>query len=1050
MAIKQASPLVTDPGDAGVTTFSVSPEPSFAQSIYDNFSVETGIGLAQGAGGVHHRPDPGFNPWSHYPDLKNQSMDMMITLGSSRSLDEFNQRLHQKSVLDEKRQRIHEDGLRGLALSFGVGTALDPATYVGLGAVKAGARAIDTGVKVGQRLATANLVTEMALHSEPGREPWIAAMAPAVAGVIGLGVGALSHKSTGAVLGETLGEAGVRSKADRLAAGNQSVGARGSGVATNAAEALDDMTPVGAFGLEKSPIHLGNRLLNYSSLAVRDMAERLLDYPGLLKKEANGIAPRIASVETTKEVNWTYKLSQAIGNLDRSYLRYRMVDADTPIASTARLLWNDLTKGRAGSMSPDEFRSEVYRAMYSKDSHAIPEVAEAAVKLRPHFDEIGAAANDARLFTYKMRKVAEGLAEEIQLKRDHNGVLLNPDRLKAKVNQLQDLERQITGIEGGGWKQAMGDESFAPKFLRRDKVMADLPKFRGIVSDFFFGKGLSGAKLTAAVDAQVERMLNKPSFRDIHDWRSAAASANDRTWDIPSALIHDFLETDIEQVFRHYNRTMTADIELARAFPADDFDLSKSLKAIKDEYMGRISAESVPAKAEALAKEMNDALRDLAASRDLLRGTYGIPTDPDAMHWRALKSGRTLNYLTMMGGAAINVIADTVRPIMVEGLGGVYKYGIKPMFDGMEAIKLAGKESQFAGTALEMVTHTHMNVLLERGAGMGRASAIEAGIDKASVAFSTLNLLDSWTSTVKMWSGTMIGSRILDLTHDLAQNGVVTNEKALLRGGIGHAEAISIADQFGKHGDIIIGKLRMSDDLALATDRAGVVNRWMDRARAEGGVIIANTEKWDNPVATSSFRNALYADVNRTIVTPSLGDKPLFLSTELGRSLGQFKGFSLASTQRILMAGLQENDAKFWAGAASLAGAGMLVDFLKTEVQYRKDWNKKSTYEKIVGAIDRGGMLGIFMDANSTLEKLTNNQLGLHGIFDGGYKRTMDSTKAGAVLGPTAANAVNLWSVASDVATGKADAWTAARMKSLIPGAGLFYLQPAAEMLNLP
>src|SRR5690606_21488882 len=66
----------------------------------------------------------------------------------------------------------------------------------------------------------------------------------------------------------------------------------------------------------------------------------------------------------------------------------------------------------------------------------------------------------------------------------------------------------------------------------------------------------------------------------------------------------------------------------------------------------------------------------------------------------------------------------------------------------------------------------------------------------------------------------------------------------------------------------------------------------------DGALAIPNSERWTDRQAVTAFRAAVSKEVDRIIVTPGVGDRPLWMSTEAGKMIGQFKSFSLASAQR--------------------------------------------------------------------------------------------------------------------------------------------------------
>mgnify|MGYP003694277481 CR=1 FL=1 len=55
-------------------------------------------------------------------------------------------------------------------------------------------------------------------------------------------------------------------------------------------------------------------------------------------------------------------------------------------------------------------------------------------------------------------------------------------------------------------------------------------------------------------------------------------------------------------------------------------------------------------------------------------------------------------------------------------------------------------------------------------------------------------------------------------------------------------------------------------------------------------------------------------------MTPGLGDRANWMSTELGSLVSQYKAWGVASLVRSLQSGLQEGGNAFWYGAAGTVG----------------------------------------------------------------------------------------------------------------------------------
>src|SRR5690606_28416445 len=112
----------------------------------------------------------------------------------------------------------------------------------------------------------------------------------------------------------------------------------------------------------------------------------------------------------------------------------------------------------------------------------------------------------------------------------------------------------------------------------------------------------------------------------------------------------------------------------------------------------------------------------------------------------------------------------------------------------------------------------------------------------------------------------------------------------------------------------------------------------------ENGVWFANTAQWDegSRAAIEALRVGLRKEVDRTIVTPSFGEKPRFASTLTGAMLLQFKSFAISATQKMLISGLQARDLNQVNGAALAIALGGLVHILKGYTSGRDvevDWD---------------------------------------------------------------------------------------------------------------
>lgn len=134
------------------------------------------------------------------------------------------------------------------------------------------------------------------------------------------------------------------------------------------------------------------------------------------------------------------------------------------------------------------------------------------------------------------------------------------------------------------------------------------------------------------------------------------------------------------------------------------------------------------------------------------------------------------------------------------------------------------------------------------------------------------------------------------------------------------------------------------------------------------GVRVAHSDAWIDDGLRSAYRAAINKDVDSVIATKSAGDTPLFANTPLGRTLLQFRTFALASNQRVLIRGLQEDKARFVGGLVGMTSIGILAYMLKQIESGRDISINPGTL--IAEGLDRSGIFSLFFEVNNTFEKL--------------------------------------------------------------------------------
>jgi hypothetical protein len=532
--------------------------------------------------------------------------------------------------------------------------------------------------------------------------------------------------------------------------------------------------------------------------------------------------------------------------------------------------------------------------------------------------------------------------------------------------------------------------------------------------------------------------LQERPYQIIDDDRiRVAGSARSRGLEIDDNFVSkagiafsDFLENDAEALARFYVRTFGQDVELVRKFGS--ITLKDKMDVIKANAVAMRKVATTTKERKAIDDRLKENIDDIKALRDRVRGTYGLPDDPYRQLSRFYRVMKQWSYLTSLGGVVISALPDLGRLAMTEGLNRTFEHSVKGLFRNLDAIKMSAREVLLSGTALDMILQTRALQFSDIGDIFGRRTAFERSLTTSGGIFSMVNLLNPWNAAMKQWAGIVVSSRIIETSYRLARRNGAQLEGNLVPGG----SKISQGDieKLGRGG---IGALE-AERIAKMFDKYGQV---------EDGVFLPNTAMWDDVMAVKFFRNALQQDVDRIIVTPGAADRPLWASTELGSVIAQFKSFGMAAHSRVLIAGLQERDLTTVSGALLMFALGATVDSIK-RYQFGDD-RKLATREQIMRAVDRSGLLGFIPDANSALEKLTDNRLGFSFLInlEKPYKPSF-TTKAGVIGGPTGQMIARMIDIAGDVGTANMDRYTVKNIRRLLPSQNLIGLQHAFDAVE--
>lgn len=944
---------------------------------------------------------------------------------------------------DEARETMSMASGGGVATMLALGF-VDPVTFLPIGGSlyrtwrlgNVGRGALE-GATIG---LTASGVAEGVLQGTQETRTWQESAynvgaATLLAGALGGALGLVAPSAR-----KPLADAFAREVDEARAALNGPEGGGSSGGAASVRQStLADETMTSGLGAELAGAHsvvVGNpisRLLTSPSLVVRQVARALTEVSFHFRGEAKGMAAPQA-VETRVKM-WDGPLSVVVRVVDDAFKEHRF--GGRARFGVTRAVTADLTKQTpANRLTYGQFKARVAYAMRRGDEDPMfPEVTRAAriireklidplkdqaIKLELLPEDVHpttAASYLTRL--YNTEKIAaqrhsfqaivrEWLANAREVARTIDAEAMTKrtaaiEKAKATVERLRPL---------------LGDDVTRPETIRQYQTIEKLKREYATAKrrlEKLTNAAEADDALALADDYDLADIARQVTDKILgHDGRdlyqgvtiNIRGSLKHRSLTIPDRMIEDFLENDVERVLRAYKRQMGADVELARAFGRPDMaeqfeDVARHYERVRTGVTGETELAGLNAR---LTQDLND----LAAIRDRLRGTYAIPSDPNGLMVRTFRVVRGLNYMRLLGGATVSSLSDVARPIMVHGMGRFMRNGLRPLITSLKGVKLSAEEVKRAGTALDVVLDTRAAQIAEVGDEFGRHSAFERAIKYGQSKFGMLNLLSPWTAMWKQFSGIVSQTRILEEVERVAKGTATRKEREHLAYlGIDEVKALDMHRMAEKH------------------------------AQVEPGLRVARTELWDDVESIETLRAALVKEIDATIVTTGIGERPLWMSTEWGKVIGQFKSFTLSSMSKVTAEGLQRRDAAALQGFVAMTALGMLTYYLKARPE-DIDWDNPATWIK--EGVDRSGVLGWAFEANNAAEKITG-----YGIntLTGSPAATRYKSRniAGTVLGPSADATEDAVRLIRNMAQGE---WTASdthRIRKMLPAQNLYYLR---------
>lgn len=382
--------------------------------------------------------------------------------------------------------------------------------------------------------------------------------------------------------------------------------------------------------------------------------------------------------------------------------------------------------------------------------------------------------------------------------------------------------------------------------------------------------------------------------------------------------ISDLLDNDIESVARTYTRQVvgaSAATEVYRAMtPAGRAEPFGNFKQMSEWLIE-------DARSKGIAKEAID--RDIKLLDTLDKAVRHIPITPDSQFSRFGRRLRGVNYVLRSGTFGLAQVPE-VTNVIVEGgfrnfIGQVPALGriFTRARGGEMSDELIGEIEAIAGLGTDHVLARFFDRFDDLGAGLAERAAgrTDEAIDKAGRAASVASGLVHIDTATRRIAG-------------------VTGSQRLIRYALqGKAPSAKRAAMLGMTPDEM---QRVMQSVRAEIDKGTIAFEDAGRTR----LAKINLDQWEDIESATMFAQGLRRWADRVVQRNDIGQLHPYMTTDLGRTLFQFRTFHVASWEKQFLTRVQARDVM----AASSAMFGMTIAGLIYTAQ---------TYSRSIGRDDR-------------------------------------------------------------------------------------------------
>lgn len=967
-------------------------EHSFTDVVSAAFLTENTVGSYFAYGLTDRYSDnPNYDPYTRL--IERGRTDILKGAAVVDNDEELEDYINKMDSLKRQKQTLAESGWGGTAAAITAGV-IDPFILVPGGGALAGATKLATVAKSAVLTAGAGAV------AAGGQEAALVA-AQEDREITGIGYAALA----GTVLGGVLG------------------GAAGA-VSRNSTDALREVT--------KSVMQTGE----LPTLKLEG---------GLASKSWKEISPedQLAELEKTRKeeslVALNENLAKNVSGLFGKWSRSPKINGLTSTYTTMRSLTNrffDTSEFRLGKDVEGVPRGEDVESLIKVDMGRLELRSQELQGL--YYDMIGVSgvAKGAKAaFKGKQKDVMsfQQFSEELDTALRNNDVHKIPQIEKAAKLIRQDMDRVLKDMQELKLLPDNIDLKGAESYFRRSynirMIQNNRQEFEDILTTHFIGQGKASTDAADQARKSTDNILGRGdktiemSGLGIESVTGAGKLLKERVLDIPDNLLAKFLNRDAISNYQGYLAQSSGIINLNKVLRnmgheslssikkqlRDESDLLQQAidKKVKD---GTLTEEKAAKLRGKESKEYNESIKEVDQFAKLVTGRIGEPKNNLD---KFLKNLRKFQTMRLLGGMVISALPDMGAHVFKNGLPSVVKHGILPMIKGIKASKAVKDEYKHFNVGMELYNNEILRIMSDGDfAVLSGKTKLDTIMDSSVDTFGKMTLNTHWTYAHKRVAAQVTSGSMFEAIEKFVKTGTMSDKKRIR------------LNQLGLTGD----------------DLNRVWKMFEQYGKKHKGSYISDFASWTDREIAEKFGRAVMKDVDGTILTPGRGDIPaVFQSSQVLKTIFQFKSFTATAANKILLSGLQRRDANALMGITMMIGLGGLSWAIKSAIA-GNDPTEEDAHKILVEAVSRSGVGSLMTDATFALNPLSQSS------------RYAGLNAQSYVLGPSAnivSDGFQALNVAKRAAEGEELSETDKnKLTRLLPFHNLFWLRMAIDKVG--